>query len=289
MENQRYKAFLECVRCGSISAAAEVLGCTPSAVSQLVASLEKDLGIKLLNRSQRGVVLTAEGSAMIPVVRSYLAQEEAIYQYASELKGVTTGKLTIATYSSIAVSWLPEVVRQFKKEYPGVQISIIECIRSDIIRYLDQKEADVAFLAYTEPMPYEWIPLMESTIIAAIPEDHPLAGASAFPVAECENYDFILGSWGKEPEILEIFRKQQVHPVIKYTTYDTPASLAMVRMGLGISFVNELSAKYWNEHLVKLPLDPPENIMFGMAVPPKESLTNAARKFIRCTMNYFGK
>ena len=51
----------------------------------------------------------------------------------------------------------------------------------------------------------------------------------------------------------------------------------MVRMGLGISLVNELSARYWNEHLVKLPLDPPQTVTFGVAVPSREHMTNAAK------------
>ena len=90
-------------------------------------------------------------------------------------------------------------------------------------------------------------------------------------------------------EILEILDKNDVHPEIKYTTYDTPATLAMVRMGLGISFVNELSAQFWNEHLVKMQLDPPQTITFGAALPSKEHMTGAAKKFLSYTLNYFKK
>ena len=68
---------------------------------------------------------------------------------------------------------------------------------------------------------------------------------------------------------------------MKYTTYDTPATLAMVRMGLGVSFVNELSAQYWNDHLVKLPLDPPQSVEFGIAYTSKEHMTAAAKKILR--------
>jgi DNA-binding transcriptional LysR family regulator len=138
-------------------------------------------------------------------------------------------------------------------------------------------------------MPYEWIPLSTSNVIAAVPEDHRLAGLKSFPIKECENDDFIMGSWGKEMEILEILEKNDVHPQIKYTTYDTPATLAMVRMGLGISFVNELSAQFWNDHLVKMPLDPPQTITLGAALPSKDHMTGAAKRFLSYTLNYFGK
>ena len=287
METARLKAFIEAAEKGSIKAAADSLGYTPSAISQLVTALEKELGLTLFMRSRRGVALTTEGEELVPLVRAYLAREDEIYRFASELNGVTTGKLTIATYPSVAVAWLPEIVRSFKNDYPGIQISIMESIRSDIFRHFEQNEADIAFLAYAEPMPYEWIPLAEENVIAALPEDHEYASAESFPIKECENNDFILGSWGKELEILDILERNDVHPQVKYTTYDTPATLAMVRMGLGVSFVNELSAQFWNDHLVKLPLDPPQTITFGVALPDPEHMTGAARKFLSYTRKYF--
>ena len=232
---------------------------------------------------------TTEGREMLPLVRAYLTHEEELYTFAAELKGITRGKLTIASYPSIATTWLPEIVRRFKNDYPGIQISLMESIKADIFRRFEQNEADLAFLAYSEPMPYEWIPLSKTGVVAAVPEDHRLAGAGSFPIKECENEDFIMGSWGKEMEILEILERNDVHPEIKYTTYDTPASLAMVRMGLGISYVNELSAQFWNEHLVKMPLDPPQTITLGVAFPSREHMTGAARKFLDYTLSYFGR
>ena len=288
METARLRAFIEAAEKGSIKAAADSLGYTPSAISQLVTALEKELGLVLFRRSQKGVSLTAEGEELAPLVRSYLAKEDDIYRLASELNGTIVGKLSIATYPSVATTWLPEIVRSFKNDYPGIQISIMESIRSDIFNHFEQNEADIAFLAYAEPMPYEWIPLAEENVIAAVPEDHPLASAGSFPIKECENNDFILGSWGRELEILEILERNDVHPQIKYTTYDTPASLAMVRMGLGVSFVNELSAQFWNDQLVKMPLDPPQTITFGVALPGRDHMTGAARKFLDYTIRYFG-
>ena len=267
METARLRAFIETADKGSVKSAADSLGYTPSAISQLITALEKELGITLFMRSQKGMKLTAEGSEMLPLVRAYLTHEEEIYTFAAELKGITRGKLVIASYPS----------------------SLMESIKSDIFTHFEQNEADLAFLAYSEPMPYEWIPLAKSNVIAAVPEDHRLAGEKRFPIKECENEDFIMGSWGKEMEILEILEKNDVHPEIKYTTYDTPATLAMVRMGLGVSFVNELSAQFWNEHLVKMPLEPPQSITFGVALPSREHMTGAAKKFLDYTLSYFGK
>ena len=286
MESARCKAFIESYERGSFKAAAEAMGYTPSAISQLVAALEKDLGLTLLVRSKKGVMPTAEGRKLAPIVRSYLAREKEMYELASELQGVSVGNLTIAAYPSVATTWLPEIVRTFQKDYPNVQFSIMEGVRQEIFQHLDQHVADMGFLAYAEPMDYEWIPLADEQIIAVLPEGHPLADAESYPVSEYINDNFIMTSWGQDLEILNIFRKHNIYPNIKYTTYDTPATLAMVRMGLGISFVNELSAQYWNDHLVKLPLDPPEKITFGIAYTSAEHMTAAARKFLDYAVRY---
>ena len=110
MENNKCKAFIECIERGSISAAADSLGYTPSAISQLITSLEKELGLKLLVRSQKGVKPTSEGETLLPAFRSYVAREQDIYHIASELKGVVKGNLSIAAYPSVATTWLPEEI-----------------------------------------------------------------------------------------------------------------------------------------------------------------------------------
>ena len=183
MESARCKAFIESVERGSFRAAAEALGYTPSAVSQLVAAFEKDLGLTLLVRSKKGVTVTSEGAKLAPIVRT------------------------------------------FQRDDPEVQFDIMEGIRSEIFGHLDDHVADMGFLAYAEPLNYEWTPLAKEAVIAVVPENHRLADAKAYPVSECENDDFIMTSWGKDQEIQSIFRRYNVTPNVKYTTYDTPASL----------------------------------------------------------------
>lgn len=287
MDNTKFKAFIECINKGSVTAAAEELGYTPSAVSQLISSLEKELGLKLLNRTQRGVSLTSEGSEMVPTIRAWLAAEDEVYQLAADLKGISTGTLTIASYPSAAITWLPRIIRRFKNDYPGIDINIVENIRSDIFEHLENNEADMAILVYSEPMPYEWISLADVEMLAAVPEDNPYANAEAFPIKEIENYDFIMGSWGNEREIIEILDKHGVKPNVRYTTYDTPLTVALVRMGLGISMVNALGSQYWIGNYARLPLEPREFINFGIAIPSRDRLSKAAQKFLSYAVEEF--
>ena len=102
METSRYKAFAAAAETGSFSRAAEKLNYSPSGISQLITALETDLGLTLLNRTRRGVSLSQSGEAILPAVLALLQQEELIAQMSSELNGLITGEIRIATYSSIS-------------------------------------------------------------------------------------------------------------------------------------------------------------------------------------------
>ena len=112
METSRYKAFAAAAETGSFSRAAERLNYSPSGVSQLVNALETDLGLSLLRRTRRGVSLSREGEALLPAVLALLQQEERICQLSSELNGLMTGELRIASYSSISSHWLPKIIKE---------------------------------------------------------------------------------------------------------------------------------------------------------------------------------
>lgn len=176
MESARCKAFVTAAETGSFSKAGEVLGYTPSGVSQLVTSLERELGLPLLGRNRKGVTLTENGRRLLPAVREFLQQENRIYQLAGEMSGLLVGSVTIATYSSVATHWLPQVIRRFRARYPHIQIKLMEGIRQEIIQWLEDKAADLAFFSHKAPMPYDWIPLAEDPDGGGAPARPPSGG-----------------------------------------------------------------------------------------------------------------
>jgi len=95
------------------------------------------------------------------VPREIVLQEERLHQISAEIKGLTAGSITIAAYSSIATHWLPQVIKSFEEEYPQIEIKLMEGIRQEVSKWLEDKLADVAFLSYKEPVLYDWIPLKE--------------------------------------------------------------------------------------------------------------------------------
>ena len=197
------------------------------------------------------------------------------------MNGLLIGSITIATYSSIASHWLPNVIRVFQAKYPQVHISLREGIRQEVVRWLEEKVADIAFLSYQEPMPFEWIPLAEDQMLAVLPRSHPLAGNAAYPLKACENERFIMPALGRDDDVMTMFQASGIEPNIQFSTLESFAALAMIEQGLGMSIMNELITKNWEADVVKLPLDPPQQITLGLALPSLTNASPAVKKFAK--------
>lgn len=281
METARCKAFVAAVECGSFTKAAEQLDYTPSGVSQLVSALERELGFELLRRTPKGVFPTESGENLLPAVRELLQRESAVYELAAEMNGLVIGSVTIAAFSSIATHWLPAVIRDFKRDYPQIKIRLMEGIRQEVTKWLDDKIADIGFLSYQEPMPYEWIPLAEDPMIAILPRDHPLANAASYPLKNCAVDRFIMPALGRDVDVDAMFEYFGIEPNIGFTTLENAATMSMVEQGLGVSVMNELITKKRVCDVAKLPVDPPAQITMGIALHSKAGASPAVRKFVQ--------
>ena len=280
MENSKYRAFLVSAELGSFTKAAKELNYTPSGISQLVSALERELGFPLFYRDKKGVKLTENGKKLIPVIRDLIKQEDHLNQISAEINGLNTGSVTIAAYSSISSHWLPSVIKEFKEMYPQIELHLMEGIRQEVDQWLSEKRADIAFLSYKEPMPYEWFPLAEDAMLAILPVNHPLANLKSYPIHHCQNEQFIMPAFGRDDDVAALLEQYELSPNIVFSTLENFAALNMIEQGLGMSIMNELITKRWKCNVRKLPLDPPQHITLGIAVHSLDNCPPAVRKFI---------
>ena len=289
METARCRAFLAAAETGSFSKAAEALSYTPSGVNQLVTALEKELGFPVFRRNTKGVTLTENGEMLLPAVREFLRQEDRIFELSAEMNGLLIGSVTIAAYSSIATHWLPAVISAFQQDYPQIRIRLMEGIWQEVSKWLDDRAADIGFFSYQEGMPYEWIPLAEDPMLALLPKDHPLAGAEAYPLKECDNDRFIMPALGCDDDVTALFAKNGIVPNVQFTTLESFSVMSMVEQGLGMSVMNQLITEKRICDVVKLPLDPPSQITLGIALHSKADISPAVRMFLKYAVRMLTK
>lgn len=280
METARCKAFLYAAETGSITKAAEELSYTPSGVSQLIQAFENEIGAQLLHRNKRGVTLTEEGKRFMPAVRELLHHEAAIEQLAAEVRGLAVGTVNIAAYSSIATHWLPAVIKEFQKQYPGIEIHLHEGVRQEVEELLLNKKADVAFMSYKEPMDFEWIPLADDPMLAVLYKGHPMAKRKKYPLKKCEEEIFIMPAQGMDEDVTNMIKENDLTLKVGLQTHENFSAIAMIEQGLGMSIMNGLITERLDYDVVKIPVDPPQHITFGIAISSLKNATPAVRKFV---------
>lgn len=286
MDTSKCKAFLAAVETGSLTKAAERLNYTPSGVSQLISAMENELGVKLLARTKKGVAATSDGEKIMPVLREYIQKENGIFQVAAQMNGLLIGTVNIATYASIGMCWLPSIIAAFSKDYPNIKIKVMEGSHNEQTKWLDNKEADIAFFSYKPPMKYDWFPVAEDTMMAILPENHPMANERSFPIKQCESEKLILPCLGQDDDVLGLFEELGVNYNVECYTKETASCLSMVEQGLGMSVMNELITSKWPWKVAKVPLDPPRSIMLGIAVPSLKKSSPAVQRFVEYANKY---
>ncbi len=280
METSRYRAFIKAVDLGSFSKAAKELAYTPSGVSQLISALEKDVGFSVLERTRSGVKPTENGKRILPIARAIIQEEDRLFQMSAELKGLSVGSVTIGSYPSVASHWLPKVLKAFREQFPNIEIRVMEGIHQEISEWLDNKEVDFGFMSYDPRTTYDWIPLAHDPMIAVLPANHPLANEKCYSLEECSNEDFIMPGKGQDIDTLGVLSRHDLHPRIAYETIETAATLGMIEAGMGITITNSLSTEKYDFKVSKVPIEPSEAILVGIAIPDKNTCAPAARHFI---------
>ena len=209
-----------------------------------------------------------------------LHQEEELGQLTAMINGLAVGEIAIGSYSSVATHWLPPIIKDFQAAYPRIVIRLMEGIRQENIAWLESHQVDLAFCSYEDPMPYDYIPLAKDPMVAILPSDHPLAELPAYSLANCQHEKFIMPGKGQDEDVLAMFHRNHLSPRVSFSTLENFSTLAMIEQGMGMSIMNDLITRRWQFNAVKLPLDPPQYITLGIALPSLAQASPAVRRFV---------
>lgn len=286
MNIRKYEAFVRAVELGSLSKAAEELGYTQSGISHMMQSLEEEVGFSLMVRTSSGIQPNNEGQLLLPIIRQLLNTNEALEQYIAKIKGADTGRIRIAAYPSVATYWLPEIIRDFQKDYPHVEIQIIEMGSGAIEEIMENRQAELCIYAGGEEKGFEWVPLCRDRMLALVPPGHPLASQAAVRLEDLEAEEFIMPMPDYDGEVRFILDKLERWPHILFSACSDYAIINMVTEGLGISILSELLLRNYSHRAVALPVDPPQERMLGMGVPQVRTASPVTQNFMKYVQRY---
>ena len=282
----KYETLIAVVESGSLTRAAQALGCTQSAVSHSIDSLEQELGFALLKRGRAGVRLTGEGERLIPAVRNLLNSAEQLAQTDASIRGLESGTVRIGSFTSVAVHWLPPVLKEFQKDYPNVEFKLLNGDYHDVEQWLMDGSIDIGFVNVPCAVDCECIPLMEDRLLAILPRHSRFESYPRFPLVECETEPFISLLESSDHDARRALEAAGVKPNVRFYTKDDYAIIAMVEQGLGISIMPELLLKGRHDDIQMLPLVPEAKRTIGIAIAAGGKAGPATRRFADYVVRY---
>ncbi len=282
MENPllKYLAFVRTVEKGSFTKAAEDLHYAQSSISKMIADLESEWGMTLLERSKSGVCLTSAGEQLLPFLRRILGGYDELEGQIFHMKGLETGVVRIGTFSSVAINWLPNVFSKLQKDYPGIEYELLLGDYDEVEHWIDEGRVDCGFLRLPAAYGFDTISLTQDEYKVVLPVGHPLAKKEKILMSDLNDQPFLLLEHGGKTEVSDLLSASHVTPDIRFTTWEDFAIMAMVEKGMGIGILPDLILRRVPYSIEIRSLAEPYYRTIGLAMKNREHLTSAAVKFI---------
>lgn len=280
MNIQKYMAFVKTIEYGSFTKTAKMLNYSQSAISRMINDLENEWKVILLERGKTGVKLTSDGMKLLPYAQKICMEYEKLQMEVDELNGLQSGLIRIGTFSSVATHWLPNIIKEFQKAYPGIDYELLLGDYTEIEKWILEGRVDCGFLRLPTSQDLEVIFLEQDRLLAVLPENHKLAQFEKVPIEALCNEPFMLLEKGEKTEVSEIFKQYNLTPKVHFTTWDDYTIMAMVESGLGISILPELILKRVPYKITAKELEIPAYRKIGIALRNRKTASFAVKRFL---------
>jgi DNA-binding transcriptional LysR family regulator len=196
MELRHLRYFIAVADELSFSRAAKRLQIAQPPLSQQIQALEAQLKVQLFNRDKRPIQLTKAGQAFLEEARPTLANLEQAIRKTQRIYQGELNYLTVGFTSSMANDVLPNILRTFWQRYPEIDLILREASSGSQIQELRDRQTDIIFVyqtpALTEAKDLEVTLLSEETLVAVLPQHHPLTAKSTISLIDLEHEEFVM-------------------------------------------------------------------------------------------------
>ncbi|NPV29304.1 MAG: LysR family transcriptional regulator [Firmicutes bacterium] len=242
MEWRQIISFYHVARLGSFTRAASVTFRTQSALTQQIKALEEELDCLLFERiGKRKLKLTAAGEKFLAFAEQIIDKYDSLMEELTELKGLQKGRLSIAAPFTTLFHLLPEVLKEYVKQFPLVELTILDRSQQSVIELVKNGEVDFG-IALESFVPKDLAKIRWKKVepVLLTPPGHPLAGAKRVTVRQIAQYPLILppktSEYTSRMSLEKLFQELGVNYHIIMESSNVELSSLYVEAGLGISF-----------------------------------------------------
>lgn len=259
---------------GNITRAAERVGMTQSGASQALALMEETLGVQLFSRESRQTLPTAIGLPVIEQARLMLGALETIRQTVDSVRPMLRGTIRLASFPMVLASFLPPLLRQFNRLYPGIEVVALEVSDDEVETLLAAGLVDVGVVLNPAPERNAG-PLGRDEWVAVVPAGHPLAlrgieqGVS---LQELTALPFVLATGGCSTNARSLAAEAGLQlQDVRVEVREWSSAFTLVRENLGVTLVPEMTLPAERQGLRVIALQPRIERVFSLVLPARQT------------------
>lgn len=236
------QALAAVVELGSLTAAAERLSRSQSAISHALTELEDITEVKLLLRDRQPVVLTAAGERLWPYVQNVVSEAQTLRQQFGLSRGKLEGRLVVASLPSVSLAFVVPALEALKAAHKGVTAVLLEGTDAEVEGWLDDGTADVGVVAGTKTFANN-LPLLDEDFVA-VAADGMFDGRKSVSAKLLSEMPFVFSKAGCGPVIADYFARNGASLRAAFNVVEMRTILSMAEAGMGVSIVPRITLTY---------------------------------------------
>ncbi|MBB5122537.1 LysR family transcriptional regulator [Streptomyces eurocidicus] len=248
MNLDRLRTLNAVARHGSVSAAADGLHVTTSAVSQQLAKLERETGQQLLAKQGRGVRLTDAGRLLAEHASRILSQVELAQADLEAQRGQAVGELLLGAFPTAARGLFPAALAELRTAHPQLRARLEEMEPGEAVQRVVRGDIDLAVVLdwYNKPLPVPdglaKAPILDDPADVAMPVGHPLADRAEVDLEEFADDEWVSWPCGEfcHDWLMFTLRGKGIEPRISHMAEEHHTQLALIAAGLGVAVAPRL-------------------------------------------------
>lgn len=244
MELKRLRCFIAVAEELHFGRAAERLEMAQPPLSRQIAQLEKELDVKLFDRSRAQIRLTPAGDVLMERTRTILDQLDSAFAEVTRIGQGSAGRLRIAFVGSASHGVLPTIIKSYRSHYPDVDLALSAMNNAELERALVQREIDIAVARpVLKGEEFRTVELHKEPLVLAMPDNSALNARTEIALRDLAGETFVLYPRRPRPSfadhVLTVLRQEDVTPTETIFAQDYQTAISLVSVGVGLSVVPE--------------------------------------------------
>nr|WP_320134059.1 LysR substrate-binding domain-containing protein [uncultured Holophaga sp.] len=291
MELRQLRYFIAVAEHLHFRRASEVMHIAQPSLSQQIHQLEEELGAVLFDRNQRKVTLTPAGVVFYQKAKTLLRDAERALEDTRRVALGHAGLLSLSFITTAALEVLPSTVKEFQSLNPSVEIKVLESAPKEQFTALYERAVDIALvIAKVEDPVFDTLTLARYSIMAAVPDNHPLASQASVSLKDLSTEVLIVPEKHPFPGLHALihfsFQLAGLEPARELNIRLLHTGLLLVGSGLGVSLIPEVFSRFQTPGVVYVPLDPPMPPVEISAVWRRDGVSPLLQRYLEVLREY---